>query len=381
MATINFKKGVSAFLAVIAACVLYLVIYFWPAYLVWCLLAPKFAARITYGEDMKRNFPTFYKVIGRLNGWIPAMLPFFWKKYFMEQRGIRNYSDKAQVKYYLNFRRYEDTVRTMSNGAYKALWCSNKLKPTDFFNLNKRSDFKKIYGELSAQRQVKAYQTLGFIKLIALMSDEAVALLWDSSTPFYTPYREVIDAGCVLSDTQFYDLMSRNFKNLITLYVSKHTPTEDMIEQMLDREAAYESVIKMCIKKYGLSRKSVRKLEKLNLMNKYGDALGVFAQRTFLQRHDNPQEDAEKLEEFFKMKLHPEAQIALKPWQYEIFKKTGHDIDEKVLESFLEKENLAMLEIFFKINPDYKGSEMVTAMILANPKLLDLMMRIKAEKA
>ena len=110
MATINLKKGVSVLLTVAAACVLYVVLYFWPMYLLWCLIAPKFAARITYGEDVKRKFPNFAGIIGKLNGWIPAMLPFCWKKYFMEQRGIGNYSDKAQVKYYLNFRRYEDTV-------------------------------------------------------------------------------------------------------------------------------------------------------------------------------------------------------------------------------------------------------------------------------
>lgn len=362
--------------------VAFTVFYFWPCFILWAIFAPKVAARLLYSEKTEKDFPKPLRVLQYLNGWIVCLLPFFWKKHFMKERGIRYYSCKLQLKYYFLYERNGKTVQNMSPAGYKALWYSDKLDQRDYEPLMSREGSQNFFTSMGIGRQVNAVHLLGSrVELIEIMSDDAIKLLLSTTRDYVTDFRNVIMAGRVLTDSMFRTLCDET--ELVMMYVKGHTPSDGMMNIMLekttfDKESRLkDEIIPYCISRYGLSPKLIRSLANRGRLDEFEGSLREYMERTFIQRHAS-ESDRKLVKAFFeeRVELCVEAQKVMKPWQYRLFHEAGLRIDESVLESFIEKEDVPMLKVIFELDPEIKSSDIAGAMAMANPTITDLVMQL-----
>ena len=106
-------KGIVIIIALLAITF----IFFNPLFFVpYTLLAPRKAAESLYDWDL----PVYMDLMQCLYASFVAVLPMYWKKHFMDVRGISDYSAKLQVKYFFTVNGEEEQIETIKAMSFEA---------------------------------------------------------------------------------------------------------------------------------------------------------------------------------------------------------------------------------------------------------------------
>lgn len=304
--------------------VMLLVFVFNPVmFLFWSVLVPKGTAKLLYGEDLG----LYSKLVQNLNGWMIALYPFFMKKYFMEIRGICNYSAKAQCQYYRKTGRRVSVIKEMSN--------------------------------------------------------DAVQMLWESG---FDEREKIVACGLQLSDDQFAFLVNNGPKNTAIAYISQYTPNENKLRHLIKNEA-YDVLIP-AIKIYGLPEKLISLLfaeGKSETIAAVQEALVAYSHRQIVlhtQRCDmsGGKEWKTFCNDVERGKIRSNAQKAMDRWQYTVFHEAGHALDKEAVEFFFERGDVSMCRLIFAYEQNNgRVSEKAKALIAANPKLTTTLLQVVSE--
>ena len=352
---------------------IFVVFYSWPAFIVWCLIAPKAAARMYYTE-----ITIFDDILHKLNDWIINILPFYAKKHFMPKHGIGRFPASLQLKcYFCPSKRFNartvDTVKAMSDEAYELLWSDGRLIDDDYDKLMARNNAQLVYFGLDDDIQVKAYNLLDHpAKLVEFMGDEAVRLLWFNSRDRSTDYANVVAAGKTLTDNMFRGLLER--PDIARSYLQKQTPSESMMAQLISLDYTCDDIRVLAldtIRKYGLSPRLAEIIADGEHNSLFRSALKDYQQRIFFTRADENKKD-EFVIFLRKHDIGVYAQMYMKPWQYKIYHEERRLLDDKAIKHYLRKGDLEMAKLIFAYEPAYgMHGQAIKNIVIANSELTD----------
>lgn len=295
-------------------------------FLIWSIVRPKAAAGLLYEMDL----PVFEDIMQALNGWMIALYPFRMKKYFMEVRGIDNYSAKLQCRYYHQVNSSAATLKQMSDEGRRRLW--NK----------------------------------------GMNADKAA----------------IIAAGIRLTDEQFRTLAFNGHTKEISLYVSRWTPSSEMVKSLIENHRL-GCLVEVC-KRYGLSAELVNMLfdqPDKEMVEDAQEALVVYSHRQIVLRTADQQSETNMREwNVFcnKVKgghIRVEAQKLMNSCQYDALHKAGHVLEKAAVEEFLATGDVAMCSRIFKYEENYgRVSDIADALVAANPKLTAALLKVMSER-
>lgn len=332
-------KGIVIIIALLAITF----IFFNPLFFVpYTLLAPRKAAESLYDWDL----PVYMDLMQCLYAPFVAVLPMYWKKHFMDVRGISDYSAKLQVKYFFTVNGEEEqieTIKAMSFEAKQLLW---------------NSDHEKAHGN-------------------------AVRVL-------------MVDAGVKLDGKQFEFLASHSLTSVLEVYINKYTPSEEMMEILLRYRLG--DLFLDCVERHGLSTRLIAKVfamkneicsceenecEKAFRRNMAGlmqEALSKFSQRQMV-RNTAAKNDGGDEWKCYLVKgnvLYPEAQKMMNVWQYDAYHHNGgYHLSAEAIVYFLSKADQGMCSRIFKYEPREAMNDQAQALIAANPQLLSWALAVK----
>lgn len=300
------------------------------------LIKPRKAANLIYNTELEW-FTDFWK---SFYAPLVAVLPFSAKQHFMAVNGIYKYSPKLQVKFVT--RRY-----------------------------------------MEQPQMVEAVKT---------MTNEAVQLLWKKNEDNWFNRQCVIRARKVLTDEQFKLLTLKGEDNLALEYVEKHTPSEEMLKKLLDKELG--NVFYYCVERYGLSSAMVNYVYQLSevitedkaknefrkgLVVTTQEALQHYADRQMVRNTQNTSGCKMWVAYVGEFDICPSAQKLMTPWQYVEFHLAGQYLAASVIEHFLARADQNMCVKIFEYEDEEKFTEKARALIKANPTLMQWLLASKKQ--
>lgn len=296
-------------------------------FLFWSIIRPKAAASMLYEMD----FPFFEDIMQALNGWMVALYPFCMKKHFMKVRGIDKYSAKAQCRYY--------------------------------------------------------YQANDSVNTIKQMSDEGRRRLWSKGTD--ADLINIVKAGFVLTDAQFYLLVRRGLNEAINFYICRWTPSSAMISTLISLGRT-DHLVNVCAR-YGLSADLIKMVfdqPSKEMVEAVRKALVVYSHRQIVV--NTAEQDIAACAREWNVFCNEvkgghicvEAQKMMNLRQYDVFHKAGHTLDRAAVEKFLATGNVEMCSRIFRYEKDYgRVSEIADSLVTANPKLSAALLKVMSERA
>ncbi len=335
----NTAKGVVIVIALLAITF----IFFNPLiFLPYCLLVPKKAADALYNWDL----PVYMDFMQALYAPFIAFLPFRWKKHFMAARGIEQYSDKLQCRY------------------FKSMVLAGKKERVD---------------------------------LLKKMSTKAINLLWTENIVNWCIREEIIMAGVTLTDEQFNLLITKRETRLISEYLAQKTPSEAMLQMLLSAQLG--DLFLSCVERYGLSARLINQVFAMgkgfgpenesessksfrsSIAGLTQDALTHFAQRKMVR--NTASVDGQREWGMFLSngnELCPAAQKMMNEWQYDVYYNAGFHLCAEAIVHFFAKEEMSMCERIFKYEPKEALNEEAQALVTANSRLLRLALKVSEKQ-
>lgn len=322
-ALVSLGKWIIVAIALVA---MFLLFYNPVTFLFWSIISPKKAAKMLYDADLE----WYSEFCIALNDWMVALYPFCMKKHFMAVRGIDNYSDKAQCRYYRKTGRRVSVLKQMTN--------------------------------------------------------DAVQKLWKSETNFNEKVK-IASSGIQLSDEQFAYLVDNGQLTQALAYIRQWTPNANKLRHLIKSDA--HEVLVPAIKTYGLPAELISLVfseGKSELVADVQEALVVYSHRQTVLNTQRSDESGRKEWLTFcnsveKGKIRSNAQKAMHGWQYDEFHKVGHTLDKEAVEFFFAKGDVSMCTRIFKYEKDNgRVSEKADALVAANPKLTAALLQVMSEQ-
>ena len=164
VASFNIKKALSkvahacivvigVLISGILSVIVWVLVFFWPMFILWSLIVPWWVADILYDDFAD------WEITHWLNSWILVyVLPFYSKKWFMQEGGICNYSPELQVKYFFEFDGGDDAIWDMTDVALKSVWCDARLDEDDIGRLLKNNAGRYSFEHLTPEEREMIYQ-------------------------------------------------------------------------------------------------------------------------------------------------------------------------------------------------------------------------------
>ena len=148
----------------ILALIVWVLVFSWPTFILWSLIVPWWVADILYDDFAD------WEITHWLNSWILVyVLPFYSKRWFMQEGGICNYSTELQVKYFFEFDGGDCAIWDMTDVARKAVWCDERLDEEDIGRLLKNYAGRYSFSHLTPEEREKIYQRTQDDRLLELM--------------------------------------------------------------------------------------------------------------------------------------------------------------------------------------------------------------------
>jgi hypothetical protein len=350
---------------------LFVTVFCWPAYIFWCIFAPKFAAVGLYGEEEERL--PFAEQFHSLNGWIVYLLPFFWKKYFIEVRGVNKYSTRLQMKYYFKRSRNEETMRQISSKA--AMEIMGRYYTVDMIDIINFFEVKPhLFSSLPAEVQVRVYLSGGGREALSRMSDQAIDILVEKLIQKKDEVKlyDLVKSH-TLTDEQFCIIL-RFDAALAAEYALVHTPSDKMLRELLRyEEGSTIKVFLFCVRKYGLSPDMAIASAEHPRFEEIQNALAEFQQKLFVKRHAEEKRSSNYFSKFCKNNaLCAEAQALMAPWQYKVYHFHGRQLDDEIIVKFLRSGDKELANMVFDYEPNFGlNGKAAQALVKANPEYVE----------
>ena len=294
-----------------------------------CLIAPRQAAKSLY----KLDIPIYEEFWQKAYGWWVAILPMWWKKYFIQARGIEYYSPSVQVKYYFAYmEKPEDVIAKMTSEGQDMLW-------------QKSDDSVRI---LLAQN---GYQPS--VEQLKQLNDVVLSHVLKAYPRYRTISQEVLQL-----------LLNRKMLELFIPFVANNGLSPKMISKVFaSNDAELIENTQKALERFSEKQTVVR------------------TQSNGTYGHGNGEEWQLFLDEKKGKSLCLSAECSMNLWQYEYFHKAGFSLSAEAICSFLAGGETEMCKLILNFEPKESFNAKALALIAANPKLKSLQLRAKQADA